>query len=242
MREYYKLIIPKIERNTKMKNRFIASVLTVTLAVSLMAGCTKDHAKDPAESGTTAVSTTVAGTTADSSNGNAEKTEEEIKAKYEAKPADAAILAAERTAKPIKYSGFTGKFFETAAKTDEVPLASVTPIYSNVALKDYIQKNSDKYDFTYGVLSFSSIANSYPDSYFGEKALLVVSFKDSEGGSGYKLTGAWDEHMHVEDNHLDQLILAVKKSAGTNKCGHMIVEIDSDFLSLWDSISISLYE
>lgn len=228
-----------------MKIRIITAILASLLAVSAVAGCTKDGPDVPGVStgGTTESAPTTTMGNVDLTHDPAEEAKkEEIRSTYAASAEDKEILAEEKTQTPIKYTGFTARYFNTPALSDDIPYAVATPVYSHSRMHDYIEESSADYDLGEGKDSFCAVGEGYMDTFFAENGLVVLSFTDAEGGGSYTLTGAWDEHYHGDTFHLDTLVFALKKTPGENKTGHIIIEADSDFLATWDTFSVSIYE
>lgn len=234
-----------------MIRKITTLALCAIIILSTLGGCSDKSDSDSATTGSTTVATTASpndtGTSPSGGHTNETDPEEEekkaqIKEIYTPSAEDAAILAEEKTQSPIIYSGFDCKYFSTPALSEDLPLVSVTPLYSHAALHKYIEENSHLFDLGEDENSFSAVAERYMDSFFVDKGVLVVSFTDAAGGDNYQLTGAWEEHLHVEELHLEQLVLALKKTAGDITAGHLIVEMDAEFIGLWDSISMDIYE
>ncbi len=165
----------------------------------------------------------------------------EIKEEYLPTEDEKKELENEETKKPIKYTGFDCQYFDTPALTEIEYFNTVIPFFSQEKLAEYVENNSESYDFGKGKESFSAVVNSYADTAFDGKGVLVISFNDKEGGSDYTITGAWEETIEINGNVLDRLVFAVKKSPGESTSGHFLVEIDTEFISLWDNIDISIY-
>lgn len=230
-----------------MFTKIFRSALAVLLTTALLAGCSGNPDAPSDNDGSSAVTSTVNENSTTSPQAVTPVTvspekEAELKSLYTPSAEDAAKLAEEKTAKPIIYSGFEYRYFDTPAKTEGLPLVSVTPLHSHAGLHNYIEQNTLQFDLGEGTGSFEAYAESYMDSFFADKGVLVISFTDAEGGGNYTVTGAWDEHAHFGEDHLEQLTLAVKKTPGESTAGHLIVELDTDFISLWDCFSIELYE
>lgn len=229
-----------------MKIKLLRSTLVAVIALLLISGCS-DKAKAPSDDPDSSSVSSVTDGTADTSNENAPVTlsleeVEEIKSVYIPSAEDAEMLKNEKTPTPIMYSGFKSYYFDTPALTEDLPIVSVTPLFSHAGLHNYIEQNLESYDLGEGEGSFEAFAESYMDSFFDGKGVLVISFADSEGGSGYSVTGAWEDVLEIDSMELKRLVLAVKKTEGSATAGHFIVEIDTNFISLWDNITISLYE
>ncbi len=226
-----------------MFTKILRSALIAVLTAAILVGCSGAPDTPSGNEGTSAVTTNV--TTIPEAITPVTLSPEkvaEIKDLYTLSADDAAKLADEKTVQPIVYSGFEYRYFNTPPKADGLSLASITPLYSHAGLHNYIEKNTSLYDLGKGAGSFESFAESYMESFFADKGVLVISFTDAEGGGSYTLTGAWEEHVHFGEEHLDQLTLAVKKTPGENTAGHLLVEMDKEFISLWDSFSIEIYE
>lgn len=224
------------------KSKFLSCLLGCLLILSTAAGCSDDEESAKKE---TSAEITTADTTETTAPPAFELTEEqikEIKDTYLLSEEGKSAFADEKTSSPIIYSGFTSHYFSTPAKNDNVPVTAVTSILSHSGMHDYIAENSANYIFGEGDGSFSVAAEKYNDKFFDTKGLLVISFVDAEGGSGYNVTGAWDTVDVVGDRSLERLVFSTKKSAGDNTSGHIIVEVDSKFMSLWDAVGIEIYE
>lgn len=225
--------------------KFMSAALCAAMLISLISGCaTKKTASNPLhtdENGNIVLK---------DSNGNpivfnSEKkptTPEEIKALYTPSAKKLAELANEHTVKPIEFSGFTGIIYETPLISEEAPNPVIMPVYSSAGLERYVEANSAYFDFGKGDKPFSQIAGDYPDDFFVDNCLLLISFNDADGGSGYSLSGGWEDSLTVDGDELCELVLAIKKSSGDNTSAHLIVEADKAFIGLWESYSVSLYE
>lgn len=247
-----------------MKLRILSAVLVLLLAASLAQGCSdKKGGDDTVNTSTTAITDnsstpvntdSVSGSTGgsgdmsdtDHSHENDSHTtneeEELIKAEYTVSGDHAQKLSEENTEKPIKYAGFTSKYYNTPVKEGKTAKSSYTFIYSRTAFTNYISDNKDTYDLGMGSDSFTGETEKYNEQFFNDKSLILVSLSDDNGGSNYQITGAWDEHIHYEDSQLDLLVFAMKRTPGNNHTGHVIIEIDNKFLNLWDNFSVSTYE
>lgn len=229
----------------KHGTKLMSAALCAVLLTSLISGCaakkTESNPLHTDENGNIVLT---------DSNGNpivfnSQKkptTPEEIKALYTPSAKELSELAEEQTVKPIEFSGFTGIIYETPLISDEAPNPVIMPVYSSAGLSRYIDANSAYFDFGKGDKPFSQIANNYPDDFFVDNCLLLISFYDAAGGANYSLSGGWEDSVGIDGDELCELVLAVKKSAGGNTSAHLIVEADKSFVGLWESYSVSLYE
>ncbi|MBE6708457.1 MAG: hypothetical protein E7578_04350 [Ruminococcaceae bacterium] len=225
------------------KRRFLSGLMSALLLFSV-AGCSDDD-KAPEKAEATAGTNENITSVEKNETLVPELTEEEIekiKDTYKLSEDEAEAFSNEGTSAPIVYSGFTSHYFSTPAKNDDIPVTAVTSILSHSGMHNYIEENSGNYSFGEGDGSFSTFAEKYNDKFFETKGLLVISFVDSKGGSDYNITGAWDTVDKVGERSLDRLVFAAKKSAGENTVGHIIIEVDSKFMTLWDAVGIELYK
>lgn len=235
-----------------MKIKLLSLLLSSLLLLPALAGCSeKDVSDDPAVSTDGTASGTVhpenIGTSAPIKDQLAHDPEEDAKKEqvreiYKASAEDSVWIAEEKSAKEIVYTGFDYKYFNTPALSDNVPFVSATPLFSHSGIHDYIEEKSKTFDLGDEEDSFTAVGERYMESFFIDKGIIVISFTDSEGGGSYTLTGAWKEHIHSEDFHMDNLVFALKKTPGENKHGHLIIELEDEFLSTWDGFSVSIYE
>jgi len=126
------------------------------------------------------------------------------------------------TSHTVKYTGFTVHGFTTPVKGEGAPSASVVPVYSKAGLFNYISENS-YYDFDFGDRSLLDHANHYDDSFFYYNGIVIISLRD--GAEGF--LGAWDDGS--------ALTLAIKEAVADSDATHVLIEMDSRFMSLWKS-------
>lgn len=217
-----------------MKTKFLKTVIAGLLVLALLPGCSSDE--DKAAESDTSVATTAKAPAATA------PTEAEIKEIYKLSDEDMAKHESENSPKPITYGGFTGKFFSTPVTDDSAALMTITPMYSHKDVHNYMQTYSATFDLGEGDGSFAASVESYGDEYFREKALLVISFLDREGGDNYQVVGGWDDHVVGEGFELDRFVVGTKKTDGDITAAHVIVEIDNKFLSIWDSFGMEIYK
>ena len=67
-------------------------------------------------------------------------------------------------------------------------------------------------------------------------------FIDKEGGGNYKIVGGWDDELAAEGLEMSRFVFAAKKTDGKITSGHIIVEIDPDFMGIWDSFGMEFYK
>lgn len=238
-------------------NKITSAILCSALLMAMMAGCSSDKDSDStdgtnAQSNIVSSSETVAEDSGDStSSENTSSPSDvsesidpvEIKKIYKASAEVAEKLAQEeKTEKEIIYTGFNSTFYNTPLFSTDGAKTLLTPIFSHSGLHKYIEENSDTFDFYYGDESFAEAAEKYDSNYFRENGVLIISFYDNVGGSGYSVTGAWEEVLSQDGNELDKLVIAAKRSAGDIKSGHLIIELNKDFITVWDSYNLSIYE
>ncbi len=224
------------------KTRILSCILSTMLLLSAP-GCS-DNDKKPAktESTTEVTSAESAKNPDQSTNELTEEEIEKIKDIYKLSEEEAEAFANEKTSSPIIYAGFRSHYFSTPAKSDNIPVTSVTSILSRSGMHDYIAENSANYSLDEGADSFSSVAEKYDDKFFDTKGLLIISFTDTDGGSDYNISGAWSTTDKAGDITLDRLVFSTKRSAGDITTGHFIIEVDVKFMMLWDAFGIEIYE
>lgn len=229
-----------------MRTKVHRNILAITLALMVVTGCSGKSGNPSKNPDNTALGGTATGTSAAHTEKVPETMSpekiEEIKSLYIPSAGEAEKLKEEKTQSPIKYSGFKSYYFDTPALRHGLPLVSASPLFSHAGLHNYLKENYESYDFGEGSGSFESFAEGYMESFFDGSGVVVVSFTDDAGGGGYTVTGAWEDVLEIEGTEMKRLVLAVKKTAGNSTAGHFIVEMDTKFISLWDNITISLYE
>lgn len=148
---------------------------------------------------------------------------------------DAAALEKEETKKPIIYAGFKTHVINTPLKSSDVQVNdTLVPLYNHQNLHAYLEEHSEMFDLS----ALDTVKEKFNDEFFNDKCLLVVSLEGSNEGSEYSLTGAWNE---VDANNMDRLVFAIKTAKGSMKSAHIIIELEQDFLNLWDTWGIEYY-
>lgn len=134
------------------------------------------------------------------------------------------------------FCGFHAHFAVTPT-VGEPQNTTIVQVYSEEGLHKYFHENAETYD-----LSELSLSAHYDDSFFDDKALLIVALSDSDGASGYELVGGWQDRLVGEGYELDELVFAVKKTSGDATASHAIIELDKKFIALWDSFFVNIFE
>lgn len=217
-----------------MKN-FLKSLICAALILAMIPGCSSEE--EVAE--TTAKVTTVATT---DGTPDPEKERQEIKNTYKLSDDKLAQLASENTPSDIVYAGFDSRTFETPVISDSADLMTITPIYAHTGIEEYFTNYSDKFDLGEGEGSFKAAMEKFTEEFFNDKALLVVSFLDKDGGANYMIKGAWEELVVGDNFEMEKFVLAAKKADGSITAGHFIVEIDQKFLAIWDTFGVEFYK
>lgn len=253
----------------KITQKIMCGIVCAALLAAFIPGCSSEGGSDtPAKTDVSGNVITTAGTNIADDTGNANgnnsangtdnangtqvpgndpggtvpKTPEEIRQTYVPSAEESEELAEEDTAKTISYTGFKGTICSTPALKDGMSSMVVIPVFSHAGIHQYMEDNAANFDFGEGEGSFAAIAESYHDDFFKNKGLLIVSFIDSEGGSDHKLMGGWEDLLYAGEMEIEQLVLAVKKSDGDVTAGHILVEMDKDFIGIWDSFGLNIYK
>ncbi len=221
-----------------MKNRFLKAIIAAALILAIIPGCSSDEDKKDGAATSSSVKTTE-GSSAAATTPHVDKSK--LKETYKLSEEDASKYESENSPAPITYGGFEGHFFSTPASSDAAVM-TITPVYSHTDIHNYIHSYMNIFDLGSGAGSLSEKFESYTDEFFTDKALLVISFLDKEGGSNYEIMGGWDDHVSGEGFEMDRFILGVKKADGNITAGHVIVEIDKDFLGIWDTFGMEIYK
>lgn len=226
--------------------KFLKAALAAALVLALLPGCsdgeegdtkTTTEAKTEAVSGT--VSESVPVETVIETAPPVDK--EAVKDKFALSEEDAAILTDENSPASIKYASFDSMVFTTPAIKEGVSLMTITPLYNAEGVHSYMHEASESFDLGKGNGTFSAALAEYDEEFFNDKALVIISFLDKEGGSAYSVTGAWDDHIVGEGFEMDRLVFGVKRAEGDVTAGHVIIEIDPEFLGIWDTYGMELY-
>lgn len=226
--------------------KFLKAALAAALILALLPACSDDKgdgAKNTTEAKTEAVSGTVSESVpVETVIETAPPVDKDaVKDQYTLSEDEAAAIADKNAPAAIKYASFDSMVFTTPAISEKAPLMTITPIFNAEGVHSYLHEAGESFDLGNGNGSFSSTMAIYDDAFFEEKALLVVAFLDKEGGSAYSVTGAWDDHIVGEGFEMDRLVFGVKRAEGDVTAGHVIIEIDPEFLSIWDTYGMEFY-
>ena len=223
----------------KFTQKLIKAAICAALVLAVIPGCSSDdgEAKESTSAATTVATTAPAETEADP-----EKERAEIKSTYKLSEDELEEFAEENSPGDIVYGGFESKIFQTPVKSDTANLITITPVYSANGISEYLKNYSSVFDLGEGDGSFKSEIGKYTEEFFDNKALLIISFLDKDGGDNYSVRGAWEELVVGNDFEMEKFVIGVKKTDGDITAGHVIVEIDSAFLAIWDTFGIEFYK
>ena len=220
-----------------MKNKFLKMVLCAALVLAVLPGCSDDEANG--DGAATSSETTKKPPIISE---QPVKDEAAIKEIYKIPEIEAAKYAEENTPSPLTYAGFDSHVFSTPVKESTTALMTLTPIYTTTDVHNYVHNNSALFDFGSGDNSFAAKIAGYSEEFFSDNALLIISFMDKEGGGSYKVVGGWDDELKAEGLEMSRFMFATKKTDGKITSGHIIVEIDPDFMGIWDSFGMEFYK